>query len=192
MSLLDPSEGRILVDGTPICANLRRSWQRSIAHVPQTIFLADATIAENIAFGVPADRIDFERVQQAAAQAQLADFVESHPDGYRAVVGERGVRLSGGQRQRIGIARALYKNATVLVLDEATSALDSATEWAVMTALQQLDRQLTIFMVAHRLTSLQHCDTILRLEHGRVVARGSYPDLANGDRSLAQLAQADA
>lgn len=176
MALLRPTGGRILVDGRPISGELRRPWQRSIAHVPQHIYLADSTIAENIAFGVPSHDIDHARVRRAATQAQLADFIEARPNGYHAVVGERGVRLSGGQRQRIGIARALYKQASVLVFDEATSALDGETETAVMTAIETLDRELTIFVVAHRITTLQHCDMIVELAHGNVVAQDSYED----------------
>ncbi|HOI42665.1 MAG TPA: ABC transporter ATP-binding protein, partial [Elusimicrobiales bacterium] len=144
MGLLDPTEGRISVDGRPLDDSGRRAWQRAIAHVPQSIFLSDSSIAENIAFGVPAASIDMRRVKEAAARAQIADFIESRPGGYGAMVGERGVRLSGGQRQRIGIARALYKRAQVLIFDEATSALDNATEKVVMEAIESLDRELTI------------------------------------------------
>jgi ATP-binding cassette subfamily B protein len=179
MSLLEPTEGRILVDGQPITSGRRRAWQRAIAHVPQSIYLADASIAENIAFGVPPEEIDFDRVREAARQAQLAEFIEARPSGYQAIVGERGVRLSGGQRQRIGIARALYKQATVLVFDEATSALDSATEESVMSAVAQLDRHLTSLIVAHRLTTLEHCDLIVRFEGGRIVSQGSYERLVS-------------
>jgi ABC-type multidrug transport system fused ATPase/permease subunit len=168
MGLLMPTEGELLVDGQPISGNRLRAWQRTIAHVPQSIYLADTTLAENIAFGVPPDTIDLDRVQQAARQAQIADFIESRPEGYNAFVGERGIRLSGGQRQRIGIARALYKQASVLVFDEATSALDNATEQAVMDAIEGLSRDLTILIIAHRLTTVQRCDTIVELEHGRV------------------------
>ena len=139
--------------------------------------LADITLAENIAFGVPPVEIDFERVRQAARQAQIAEFIESLPEDYQAFVGERGVRLSGGQRQRIGIARALYKQASVLVFDEATSALDNATEQAVMDAIEILGRDLTILIIAHRLTTVRRCDTIIELEHGRVVAQGPYDRL---------------
>jgi ATP-binding cassette, subfamily B, bacterial PglK len=177
MLLLEPTGGRILVDGNPITHALARAWQRTLAHVPQSIYLADATIAENIAFGVRPEAIDMERVRHAARQAQLADFIEGRPTGYETVVGERGVRLSGGQRQRIGIARALYKQAAVLIFDEATSALDGETEGAVMDAIQQLNRDLTIFMVAHRLTTLRHCDTVVRLERGRIQAQGTYQEL---------------
>ena len=169
MGLLEPNEGQILVDGQSISGNRLRVWQRSIAHVPQSIYLADTTIAENIAFGVPPETIDLDRVQQAARQAQIADFIESSPEGYQAYVGERGVRLSGGQRQRIGIARALYKQANVLVFDEATSALDNTTELSVMDAIEGFSRDLTILIVAHRLTTVRHCDIIVELEDGRVV-----------------------
>jgi ATP-binding cassette, subfamily B, bacterial PglK len=177
MSLLEPTEGKILVDGQPISHERRRAWQRSIAHVPQSIYLTDGTIAENIAFGVPPDQISMDRVRQAADQAQVAAFIEDRPEGYEALVGERGVRLSGGQRQRIGIARALYKQATVLIFDEATSALDSDTEKAVMSAIESLDRNLTILIIAHRITTLRHCDTIVQLEGGKMVTQGSYDHL---------------
>ena len=183
MSLLEPTQGKILVDGSPISSKLRRAWQRTIAHVPQSIYLADTTIAENIAFGVPPEQIDLDRVRQAASQAQIADFIESRPEGYNAFVGERGIRLSGGQRQRIGIARALYKQATVLIFDEATSALDSTTEKEVMSAIESLNRDLTILIVAHRLTTLQHCDTIVQLERGQMVTQGSYEHFMNSTSS---------
>lgn len=177
MTLLHPTQGRILVDGRPVDNQYRRAWQRTIAHVPQDIYMADATIAENIAFGIPYDRIDHERVRYAARQAQIADFIESGPEGYLARVGERGVRLSGGQRQRIGIARALYKQAKVLIFDEATSALDNSTEAAVMSAIEGLDRDLTLLIIAHRVSTLERSDTIIQLEDGRVVAQGTYNEL---------------
>jgi len=177
MGLLEPSQGRILVDGMvlqdPSHPERLRAWQASIAHVPQSIFLADCSIAENIAFGVPKRQIDLERVRQAAEQAQIASFIEGSPEGYDSFVGERGIRLSGGQRQRISIARALYKQAQVLVLDEATSALDTATEQALMASVEGLSKQLTIVMIAHRLTTIQQCDRVLCLEKGKVVASGS-------------------
>ena len=169
MGLLEPNEGQILVDGHPISGNHLRAWQRSIAHVPQSIYLADTTLTENIAFGVSPDIIDQDRVQQAARQAQIADFIESSPEGYQAFVGERGIRLSGGQRQRIGIARALYKQASVLVFDEATSALDDSTELSVMDAIEGLSSDLTILIVSHRLTTVRYCDIIVELENGRVM-----------------------
>ncbi len=177
MGLLVPTEGELLVDGQPITGNRLRAWQRTIAHVPQSIFLADTTLAENIAFGVPRAAIDLQRVQQAARQAQIADFIESPAEGYNALVGERGIRLSGGQRQRIGIARALYKQASVLVFDEATSALDNVTEQSVMEAIEGLNRSLTILLIAHRLTTVRRCDTIVELARGQVVAQGTYEQL---------------
>lgn len=173
MSLLEPTQGQILVDDRPITSELRRAWQRTVAHVPQSIFLADSSIAENIAFGVPPEQIDMARVRHAAAQAQIGGFIEERLGGYDALVGERGVRLSGGQRQRIGIARALYKQATVLVFDEATSALDSATEKEVMNAIESLSKDLTILTVAHRLTTLKYCDAVVRVEKGQLRALGS-------------------
>lgn len=177
MGLLPPTEGALLVDGQPVTGSHLRAWQRTIAHVPQSIYLADTTLAENIAFGVPTADIDMARVRQAARQAQIADFIESRPEGYEAFVGERGIRLSGGQRQRIGIARALYKQASVLVFDEATSALDNATEQSVMEAIDGLDRDLTILLIAHRLTTVRHCDVIVELDKGCVAAQGSYDEL---------------
>ena len=177
MGLLDPTQGRILVDGITISGIHRRAWQRTIAHVPQTIFLLDATVAENIAFGVPASEIDLARVHRSAVQAQISEFIESSPDGYNAIVGERGVRLSGGQRQRIGIARALYKQAEVIIFDEATSALDSETEKAVMQAIEALDMNLTILIIAHRLTTLKNCTQIVELGGGGIVRTGSYHEM---------------
>jgi ABC-type multidrug transport system fused ATPase/permease subunit len=179
MGLLEPTAGRILIDGgdlhDPQQPERLAAWRATIAHVPQSIFLADSSIAENIAFGIPKEQIDLERVRQAAEQAQIAGFIESSPEGYDTFVGERGVRLSGGQRQRIGIARALYKQARVIVLDEATSALDTATEDAVMAALEGLSRELTVVMIAHRLSTVQRCDRVIRLAKGRIQTQGS-PD----------------
>lgn len=189
MGLLTPTEGGLLVDGQAVSGNRLRAWQRTIAHVPQIVFLADTTLAENIAFGIRRDAIDMQRVQQAARQAQIADFIESRPEGYDAFVGERGIRLSGGQRQRIGIARALYKQASVLVFDEATSALDNATEQSVMDAIEGLNRDLTILLIAHRLTTVRRCDIIVELGHGRVVAQGSYEQLLERSPSFRQMAQ---
>jgi ABC-type bacteriocin/lantibiotic exporter with double-glycine peptidase domain len=167
MGLLQPTCGKILVDGHPVDQTNQRAWQRTVAHVPQSIFLSDASIAENIAFGIPLDQIDLERVGRAAQQAQIADFIESRPEGYNSVVGERGVRLSGGQRQRIGIARALYKQASVLIFDEATSALDNETEQAVMQAIEGLSKDLTLFIIAHRLTTLKNCDVVIKMDGGK-------------------------
>lgn len=188
MGLLSPSEGRILVDGAELSNERIRAWQQTIAHVPQSIFLADTTIAENIAFGVRRKDIDLERVRMAARQAQIAQFIESKTGGYDAAVGERGVQLSGGQRQRIGIARALYKKASVLVLDEATSALDNVTEQFVIDAITGLERDLTILIIAHRLTTVQHCDSIVELERGQVVTQGRYDELIRTSDSFRNAA----
>jgi ABC-type multidrug transport system fused ATPase/permease subunit len=190
MGLLKPTDGEILVDGAPIGGTRVRSWQRTLAHVPQSIYLADASIAENIAFGIPTDAIDMQRVREAACRAQIDEFIEGRPGGYAALVGERGVRLSGGQRQRIGIARALYKRASVLVLDEATSALDNVTERTVMEAIEGLDRELTILLIAHRLSTVRRCDTIFELERGRLVAQGPYQQLLECSQSFRQVEQA--
>jgi ATP-binding cassette subfamily B protein len=176
MGLLAPSAGRVLVDGMdlhdPAHPERLVAWRATIAHVPQSIYLADSSIAENIAFGVPRQQIDLARVKQAAAQAQIASFIESRPEGYGSFVGERGIRLSGGQRQRIGIARALYKQARVLVFDEATSALDSGTEEAVMEAINTLSQSRTVIMIAHRLSTVQRCDRVVRLAQGSIAADG--------------------
>lgn len=168
MGLLPPSSGAIRIDGEALTVENTTQWQQRVAHVPQAIYLADASIAENIAFGLNSMQIDRERLVRAARQAAIADFVESLPEGYDTFVGERGTRLSGGQRQRIGIARALYREADVLVLDEATSALDTETETAVMDAVSLLGRNLTIFIIAHRLSTLKDCDLLIRLNAGHV------------------------
>jgi ABC-type multidrug transport system fused ATPase/permease subunit len=177
MGLLTPTEGALLVDGTVITPQNTRAWQAHISHVPQAIFLADVSIAENIAFGVSRDQIDLNRVKLAAQQAQIAQTIEDWRDGYDTLVGERGVRLSGGQRQRIGIARALYKQANVIIFDEATSALDNETEAAAMQALEMLDPDVTILIIAHRLTTLKNCDLIVELANGGIKAIGAYEQM---------------
>ena len=176
MGLLQPTTGRFLVDGAEIDGAARLGWQQNIAHVPQSIFLRDASFVENIAFGVPKAIIDLERVKTAAAQSQIADFIEKGPQGYAGIVGERGVRLSGGQRQRIGIARALYKNSQVLILDEATSALDAATEAAVIKSVLSTNPELTVLMIAHRLSTLDECDFIVKIQDGQVESTQNNPD----------------
>lgn len=179
MGLLQPTEGLLEVDGQAITPINSRLWQAHIAHVPQVIFLADGSVEENIAFSVPKDRIDHQRVRQAAQQAQIADSIESWPEKYETVVGERGVRLSGGQRQRIGIARALYKQADVIIFDEATSALDSETEQAVMQAIEGLSQDLTLLIIAHRVSTLKNCSKIVELGNGRVKRICTYQELGN-------------
>jgi len=174
MGLLQPTTGTLEVDGVTIDNANQRAWQMHIAHVPQAIYLADSTIEENIAFGVPRDKIDMKRIKQAAKQAQLSDVIESWPKQYQTIVGERGIRLSGGQRQRIGIARALYKQADVIIFDEATSALDNETEQAVMEAIEGLSKDLTILIIAHRLTTLKSCTQIVELGDGGIKRTGTY------------------
>jgi ATP-binding cassette, subfamily B, bacterial PglK len=177
MGLLHPDKGQLLVDGVEITLQNHRAWQSHIAHVPQAIFLADATIAENIAFGMPVDQIDHDRVREVAVNAQIAKDIDSWSQKYNTVVGERGVRLSGGQRQRIGIARALYKKADVIVFDEATSALDNDTELAVMDAIENLGEGITVLIVAHRLTTLRNCTYVVDLSNGHIKRSGSYQDI---------------
>lgn len=177
MGLLQPTEGALEIDGQPIQSHNQRAWQMHVAHVPQTIYLADSTIEENIAFGVRRDDIDLGRVRQAARRAQIADLIESWPTQYQTVIGERGIRLSGGQRQRIGIARALYKQADVIIFDEATSALDQETESAVMEAINGLGQDLTILIIAHRLTTLKDCDLVVELGRCGVNRVGRYNEL---------------
>ncbi|MDH5368426.1 MAG: ABC transporter ATP-binding protein/permease [Gammaproteobacteria bacterium] len=179
MGLLSPTDGTLEIDGQPITADNQRAWQSHIAHVPQAIFLADSTIEENIAFGIPKDEINHERVKHAATQAQIANIIETWPKQYQTFVGERGVRLSGGQRQRIGIARALYKKADVIIFDEATSALDNETEQAVMKAIEGLSEDLTILIIAHRLTTLKNCTQIVELRDGKIKRTGVYQDIMN-------------
>lgn len=178
LGLLHPLSGEMLVDEQVIDHTNIYNWQRNIGYVPQSIFLCDDTVAHNIAFGVPADKIDMEAVKQAARVANLDHFITTEmPQGYETEIGERGIRLSGGQRQRLGIARALYRNPSVLVLDEATNALDGITETAVMDAIQNLAGKKTIILVAHRLTTLKKCDVIYHLERGSIVDQGTYAEL---------------
>ena len=176
LGLLKPTVGRVLVDGHDICENLR-GWQDQIGYVPQSIFLTDDTLRRNVAFGLPKDRINENAVKLAIQAAQLEEFVSSLPNGIETVVGERGVRLSGGQRQRIGIARALYNNPDGLILDEATSSLDSETENGVMRAVQALQGKKTVIIVAHRLSTVEYCDRLYRLENGRIVDEGNYSEV---------------
>ena len=177
MGLLQPTEGTLQVDDQAITAENQRAWQAHIAHVPQAIFLADSSIEENIAFGVPKEQIDIARVCQAARQAQIADSIEGWQKKYQTVVGERGVRLSGGQRQRIGIARALYKQADVIIFDEATNALDNQTEKTVMQAIEGLGDDLTILIIAHRFTTLKNCAQVVELVDGGIKKIGTYSEL---------------
>ena len=177
MGLLSATEGNLIIDQQPINDRNRRSWQAHIAHVPQNIYLSDGSIEENIAFGIAKDKIDRQQVKIAAQQAQIGQLIEQWQDGYHTFVGERGVRLSGGQRQRIGIARALYKKANVLIFDEATSALDNETEREVMEALKYLSSEITVLIIAHRLTTLKNCDKVVRLGDDYAFSVGSYQEI---------------
>jgi len=166
MGLLIPTTGEIKIDNKKISSSNRQQWQMRIAHVPQSIFLIDASIAENIAFGIPKELIDLDRVEKSALDAQIHKDITNWPSKYQTIVGERGVKLSGGQRQRIALARALYKNADVIILDEATSALDMQTERMLMSKVDQLAKNLTIIMISHRIASLKNCDKIFELNEG--------------------------
>jgi ABC-type multidrug transport system fused ATPase/permease subunit len=175
--LLTPTLGELLIDGVALDDDNRAAWQTRIAYVPQNIFLLDSSIAQNIAFGIAPNAVDARRMMQAARAAQLEEFILSLPDKYDHKVGERGIKLSGGQRQRIGIARALYKDAPVLLLDEAMSALDGMTEVELMSVLETLRGRSTIILIAHRLSLVRGCDVVFQLEAGRVIGCGSYEDL---------------
>jgi ATP-binding cassette, subfamily B, bacterial PglK len=189
LGLFTPTSGQILIDGVPLTEANLRAWKRHIGYVPQSMFLSDNSIAQNIAFGVPRDHIDRAAVERAARAAHLHDFIERLPLGYETAVGERGVRLSGGERQRVAIARALYRDPTVLVMDEATSALDGATEDTVMQAIRGLSGQKTIILVAHRLTTVRDCDVIFLFEGGRLAAQGTFSALANGNQIFRAMAR---
>jgi len=186
MGLIQPTAGRILIDGedihNPEHPERLSSWRATIAHVPQNIYLADSSIAENIAFGTPKYQIDMVRVQEAAERAQIASFIESRPESYSTYVGERGIRLSGGQRQRIGIARALYKQAQVVVFDEATSALDTTTEQAVMQAIEEITNNSTVVIIAHRISTVERCDRVIKLLHGAIECQGSPHEVLSTPR----------
>ena len=177
MGLLRPTSGEILVDGIALNEDNLRSWQNRIAHVPQNIFLSDGTIEENIAFGSPTEDIDHKLSQMAIEQAQLSDFISSLPNGLSTIVGEGGLKLSGGQRQRIGIARAIYKKADIIIFDEATSALDAETENAIIKSINSLSKDLTIIMVAHRITTLKDCSRIIKLDKLGNITETNYQSL---------------
>ena len=188
LGLLEPQQGVLEIDGNPITAVNRGQWQRSIGYVPQHIYLADDTVAANIAFGVNAKNIDQHAVELAAKAANLHDFVVNDlTHGYATTVGEHGVRLSGGQRQRIGIARALYHNPQVLILDEATSALDNLTEQAFMDAVYNQGPSRTIIMIAHRLSTVRQCDQIYFLDRGEIRGSGTFAELNTSCQQFADM-----
>lgn len=176
MTLIEPSQGQILIDGKDVfndnAKNFQYNWRSQITHVPQVIYLSDNSLYENIAFGEQLNKIDISRVKKAASKAQIAEFIESCPQGYKTVVGERGIRLSGGQRQRIALARAFYKNNKFFILDEATSALDSKTEKLVIESIYNLGPETTLIMISHRLSTLKNCSKILKFESGSIIEYG--------------------
>jgi HlyD family secretion protein len=189
LGLLLPQSGDMYVDDTLIAKGNIRSWQNSLGFVPQSIFLSEGSIAENIAFGIPADEIDYNQVIKAINLAHLTELVEELPEGINTKVGERGVQLSGGQRQRIGIARALYNEANILIFDEATSALDGITEKIIMDAIHDFSGQKTIIMIAHRLKTVEKCDIIYLMEKGRVIDQGTYQQLVDHNPKFREMAK---
>ena len=182
LGLLQPQKGTLEIDGKIITPQNSRSWQKMIGYVPQQIYLSDDSILSNIAFGANSQEVNYEVVQKVSKIANLHKFVmDELPNQYQTIIGERGVRLSGGQRQRIGIARALYHNPKVIIFDEATSSLDNETEKAVMEAVNNLDKDTTIILIAHRLNTLKNCDIIFKLENGNLVNQGSFDKLVNNN-----------
>jgi ATP-binding cassette, subfamily B, bacterial PglK len=189
LGLLEATQGTLSVDKNEIKNDNKRSWQKSIGYVPQQIYLSDASVATNIAFGVDIKNIDQKSVENAAKIANLHDFVINElPLGYNTIIGERGVRLSGGQRQRIGIARALYHNPQIFILDEATNALDSITEQAIMDAINNLGNKITIILITHRLKTIKNCDTIFFMEKGSLIKQGNYNALLENCEQFRKMA----
>jgi len=188
LGLIAPTKGELMIDGTPITAFNRRAWQNVIGFVPQSIFLSEGSISENVAFGLPASEINLEQVKKAIKLSHLEELVASLEHGLETKVGERGVQLSGGQRQRIGIARALYHEADVIVFDEATSALDGITEKMIMEAIYEFKGEKTVIMIAHRLKTVRNCDQIFFLEQGNVTDEGSYEYLIDNNRDFERMA----
>ena len=190
LGLLEPQRGELLVDGTPITRDNLPNWQKNLGYVPQHIYLLDDTVARNIAFGAPEGQLDMAAVERAARIANIHEFIVTElPEGYDTKVGERGIRLSGGQRQRIGIARALYRDPSVLVLDEATSALDTVTEDSVFAAVQNIARTKTVLMIAHRLSTIRGCDVVHMLDKGRIAASGTYHELLKSSPEFRAMAR---
>ncbi|WFE68814.1 ABC transporter ATP-binding protein [Thiomicrospira sp. R3] len=188
LGLIDPQQGQLVIDNTPITEQNKSAWQNTIGFVPQSIYLSEGTIAENVAFGIPVKDINLDQVTKALSLAHLDELVQSLDNGIHTKVGERGVQLSGGQRQRIGIARALYHEADVLVFDEATSALDGITEKMIMEAIHDFSGKKTIIMIAHRLKTVQKCDTIFMIDQGQVTAQGTYQELIETNEHFKRMA----
>jgi len=185
LGLLTPTNGFIAVDKKELTKNNLRSWRRSLGYIPHEVFISDSTIAENIAFGVPKDKINYKRVIDSAKKAKIHDFIINNSlDGYEKKVGDRGVKLSGGQKQRIGIARALYRNPDVLILDEATSALDPLTEKSIIKTIQELSGRKTIIIVTHKMNMVKYCDTVVLLEGGIVKESGTYKEISQSNNAF--------
>jgi ABC-type multidrug transport system fused ATPase/permease subunit len=187
LGLLEPQKGTLEIDEKVITRHNLRNWQRSIGYVPQHIYLSDDTIAANIAFGLDHKNINQDQVEKTSKITKLDEFIDELPKKYQTTIGENGVRLSGGQRQRIGIARALYHNPQVLILDEATSALDNETEQVVMNAINNLGKDITIILIAHRLNTVKNCDIIFKLERGNLVFQGNFKELINHDKKSSRI-----
>lgn len=187
MGLFTPEAGQIIVDGKSLDVSNMARWRKQIGYIPQTIFLHDGTIASNIAFGIDEDKIDLDQIRSCLEVAQLTDFVDTLPEGVQTTIGERGVKLSGGQRQRVGIARAFYSNPDILILDEATSALDNLTESEIVNEIDQLAGQKTLIVIAHRLSTVEHCDKIHMLDKGKVIASGTYHELLETNKIFQNL-----
>lgn len=191
LALLHPTEGQIVIDGIALNRVNSNQWQKNIGYVPQDIFMIDASVAENIAFGIPKAEIDMDAVKKAAQIAEIDEFIDKKlDDGYDSVIGDRGIKISGGERQRIGIARALYTNPDILVFDEATSALDSVTEKKIIESIHALSDKKTVIMIAHRLSTVKNCDYILVLKEGKIEALGSYEELNKEDNSFSSMLNA--
>ena len=177
MGLLQPQSGSISIDEIDLNPINIQSWQEKISHVPQSIYLVDASITENIAFGIPKNKINFDKVVHASKVAQIYSIIENMDLKFDSKVGEQAIQLSGGQRQRIAIARALYKDSEIIILDEASSALDSETEKRLMESINSMNKKITIIMVAHRLSTLKNCNKIIEFKEGKINRIGSFEEI---------------
>ena len=187
LGLIEPDQGKLKIDDKIIDDKNCRSWQNTIGFVAQSIFLSEGSIAENVAFGIPNNEIDFKQVEYALKLAHLTELTKSLKEGIHTKVGERGIQLSGGQRQRIGIARALYHKAEVLMFDEATSSLDGITEKMIMEAIHNFSGQKTIILIAHRLKTVQKCHKIFFVDNGKVADQGTYEELINKNEKFKSM-----
>ena len=183
--MIDPTKGKLIVDGQTITHQNKRSWQKNIGYVPQNIYLSNSTIAENIAFGVNFEKIDHNKVVECAKLTNLDEFIKKElPDGYKTIIGEKGSRLSGGQKQRIGIARSLYHEPKILIFDEATNALDILNEDFIMDGIYNMKNKITIILVTHRIRTVKKCDIIFLLDKGEVKYSGNYEDIVKKNNNF--------